>query len=191
MRNPFTRTNLSLRLRDARDMGWFNLLPTALIALAALGAWLLLSRATDMFRTQGPGGIEGTVSITNCDPLDGRREAGWTCDGTFVSNDGTLRIGQVHLFPYFPERPTGPVPARVTSRTSDTAAAGSTAGWVWAVPLVGGLAFAGLTSYFVYSFYLQPEPPESPKAQKARRRREQAKQQHDGRANGSRRARRR
>jgi hypothetical protein len=165
VRRIFTRENLTERLREARQMGWLHIFGVFVVAASLAGASLLW-RGIEMWRVQGPGGIAGTVTIMSCEPTGDRRESGWNCDGEFTSDDGTVRITRLRIFPYFPQRPTGSFRARVSSPTADVA--GPPGGWAWTAPLGGGIAFIGVGAWLFYNFYLVPSEP-SPAAKSRRR----------------------
>lgn len=156
MPNPFTRVNLRDRLRVARARGWSNLLPVGVIVLSGLFAWPLFARGVDMFKAEGPGGIAGTVFVDHCEAFRTRQASGWTCEGTFVSYDGRVRVDDVQVFPYFSGRPTGPVAARVASATSHRASRGT--GWAWITQIGGGLALVAFGCFVFYRVYLRPSP---------------------------------
>jgi len=171
MQNPFTRANLGHQLEAAYFMGWLNLVFVALIVLPAVAAGSLLGRGIDARLAQSPGGVAGTVSIIDCQPT-GRRQSSWRCDGEFTSDDGTVHVARLQLFPVFDERPFGTVKARVSG--PDATIATSPAGLSWLVPIGGGLAFAGLTVYLFYKCYLEPRsrgPAQSTPSPRRRRRR--------------------
>jgi hypothetical protein len=153
MRNPFTRENLGHRLREAYSMGWLNLLFAPLVLLAGLAAGSLLWRGIDVRLAQGSGGVAGIVSIMDCQPT-GHRQSGWRCAGEFTSDDETLHIARLQLFPVFDERPSGRVKARVSG--PDATIATAPTGLTWLVPIGGGVAFAVLTGYLLYKLYLEP-----------------------------------
>jgi hypothetical protein len=169
MRNPFGRENLRYQLREARSIGWFNLVLVSLIGLSGLAAGSLLWRGIEAGLAQTSGGIAGIASIIDCQPT-GRSQSGWRCAGDFTSDDGRVHIARLQLFPVFDERPSGSVKARVSG--PDATIATSSTGLIWLVPIGGGVAFACLTVYLLYGWYLEP-PSAEPKrpAPKPRRRR--------------------
>jgi hypothetical protein len=153
VRNPFTRDNLAYQVREASKVGWFNLVLVFIILVPAMIAVALIWRGVEVWWSQGVHGVAGTVRITNC-AQRGRTSSGWTCEGEFTSGDGRVRIPRIQVFPYFPRRPNGSVPARVVG--PDAGVATRPGGWAFLVPLGGGLAFTYFAAYLAYSFYLEP-----------------------------------
>jgi hypothetical protein len=171
MRNPFARENLGHQLREAYSMGWFNLIFVPFIVLPGLAAGSLLWRGIDVGLAQSSGGVAGIVSIIDCQPT-GRRQSSWRCAGEFTSDDGTVHIARLQLFPVFDERPSARVKARVSG--PDATIATSPTGLSWLIPIGGGVAFAGLTVYLLYRCYLEPSSAEpkrrAPNPRRRRRR---------------------
>lgn len=66
------------------------------------------------------GGISGQVRVSTCDEVDPDE---WSCDGTFVSDDGTVRITGIDIMPIH----VGPHPGETTERASVSGPGGSTA----------------------------------------------------------------
>ncbi|MEV4534506.1 hypothetical protein AB0J82_11820 [Asanoa sp. NPDC049518] len=81
------------------------------------------------------GGVDGQVRVSTCDEVDPDE---WSCAGTFVSDDGTVRITGIDIMPIF----LGSHPGDVTERASVTGPSGSTA-WLeserFPTPLIIGL----------------------------------------------------
>jgi len=167
MPNPFTRENLGHQLREFLNLGWFNLLFLPLVVVPAVAAGSLFWRGIDAWRAQGAGGVAGTASIVDCQPA-GRRQSGWQCDGEFTSDDGTIHIARLQLFPVFDERPYGDVEARVSG--PDATIAVTPTRWTWLVPIVGGVALAGLAGYLLYEIYLEPPSPRPRRSARVKRR---------------------
>ena len=153
-------------------MGWLNLIFVPLIVLPGLAAGSLLWRGIDARLAESSGGVAGTVSIIDCQPT-GRRQSSWRCAGEFTSDDGTVHIARLQLFPVFDERPSGSVKARVSG--PDATIATSPIGLSWLIPIGGGVAFACLAFYLLYKCYLEPPSaePKRPAPNRRRRRRRQ------------------
>jgi hypothetical protein len=118
-----------------------------LVGLSALAACSLLWRGIDVRLAQGSVGIAGTASIIDCEPT-GRMRTSWRCDGEFTSDDGTVHIARLQLFPVFDERPSGTVDAQVSGPGATIATFETGSGWL--VPFGGGLAFTALSAYWLY-----------------------------------------
>ncbi|MGW4461816.1 hypothetical protein [Micromonospora sp. NPDC004704] len=82
------------------------------------------------------GGISGQVRVSTCDEVDPNE---WACDGTFVSDDGAVRITGIDIMPIY----VGSHPGEATERAAVSGRGGTTA-WLeserFPTPLVVGLA---------------------------------------------------
>ncbi|SNT63325.1 hypothetical protein SAMN05421812_11558 [Asanoa hainanensis] len=66
------------------------------------------------------GGIDGQVRVSTCDEVDPNE---WSCEGTFVSDDGAVRIAGIDIMPIY----VGPHPGDNTSPAAVSGPEGSTA----------------------------------------------------------------
>ncbi|SDZ51793.1 hypothetical protein SAMN05421684_6108 [Asanoa ishikariensis] len=81
------------------------------------------------------GGVAGQVRVSTCDEVDPHE---WSCEGTFVSDDGTVRIAEIDIMPIH----LGSDPGELTERASVSGPGASTA-WLeserFPTPLIVGL----------------------------------------------------
>ncbi|MEU8004566.1 hypothetical protein AB0B66_25690 [Catellatospora sp. NPDC049111] len=111
-----------MRVQEAREMGWLNIVPLALCGIfLAMSVWILPIGIDNLRATWG--GMAGTVTITECEPELGRTggQIGWDCAGTFRSFDESVMIDHIAFKEFFEDRPSDPVPARVSGPNSTTA----------------------------------------------------------------------
>jgi hypothetical protein len=149
------------RWAEARGLGAWNLLFVPIVCVPLVGSVLLIAQGVDLNRAHVP----GSVTIASCESTKG----GWNCDGPFTATDGSVRVGQVRLYPYFAQadQPAGTVDARVSGPDATQADRSNES---FPVPLWGGIALGLVGLYWVYSVYLTPGVP-TPTAIRRRSRR--------------------
>ncbi|MEH1164329.1 hypothetical protein V6V47_02955 [Micromonospora sp. CPCC 205539] len=101
------RRALLRRVDHVWDKGWLNLVGLALVGFFLFLTWTPLTSGIDNLRAERQG-VGGTLTITRCAMDEWGKGDPWWCHGTFVSDDGTLRISDVKYGFYSPEDPRTP-----------------------------------------------------------------------------------
>ncbi len=110
------------------------------------------------------GGISGQVQVSTCGEVD---PGEWSCEGTFVSDDGAVRISGIDIMPIY----VGPHPHEKTERASVSGPGGTTA-WLeserFPTPLVIGLVLlAGFVVSGIVLLFIRNDSRAAARAQAA------------------------
>ncbi|MGW4462359.1 hypothetical protein [Micromonospora sp. NPDC004704] len=102
---PFT----GLDLTSAAKLGLVVCFGVALVVTGAGRAYAFVA------------GVPGRVTVVECHFESGDKRDGWACRGAFTADDGSVRIDRVRIHPLLRDRPTGPVPVKVTGPGASSA----------------------------------------------------------------------
>ncbi|WP_030943452.1 hypothetical protein [Streptomyces sp. NRRL S-646] len=98
-------------------------------------------------------GMPGIVQVTGCHRATGAWsdlwEDGWSCDGSFESDDHSVRIAAVGIDGIMTSPPDKPLAARVAGASADTATQDSSGRWKW--PALTGVVVLAFTAWRIRS----------------------------------------